>query len=391
MAERRKIERRPKCRRSEDHKGLSGARRIDLIFRIRANSEIIDAIAIDIANAAGRNARPIVSRCALDDHAFSGSHRRQICDQRERVGRGAPIHQICRAGVGARRVDPAAADEHVIKSVAVHIARSSHRIARPVIVPGAIKANVAFARQGRIHVKRRRPTANLAEKDKGLARIVAPNRTERTISPKRTNRKIVDAIAIQIADRVGRIAKIMRGVVHSTRAIVRAIDAGLRALKPEAIRAVERRDVQIVGERLGGNRLTKNHIGRAAVVHAIVVFAIGRHQNIVVAVVVDIASRGRVPPKLAATFLTADLKPIGAGDRGRINQAAGAGERLSAPHNIGRAGIRHAAVISRPANDQVVIAVVVEIARAAHRAAQKAIHLESVENNSVCAIKRRQI
>ena len=157
----------------------------------RRDDKIVNAIAIDIARTRHCSTGTVEIGVADDGEAIARRKTRQIDRGTRRSS--LPEDDIGRAGVRAARITENRADDDVVESVAIDIARA--RDAEPGKIARDIALNdeaIARGKTGQIDIGPRRP--GLPEDDIGFTRIAAA-----IVAIGRADDQIVDAVAIDVA------------------------------------------------------------------------------------------------------------------------------------------------------------------------------------------------
>jgi len=301
----------------------------------RADNQVGQAVAVDVARAADRKAGPVVAIDAVDGKAARAvRHVRQL----DRRGSGLAEHDITLAGFSvAVGIGAVGADDYVEDTVAVDVARAADRFARAVVAIDAVDDKAARA----VHDIRQldRTAVRFAEHDVTLAGVVTVR-----VGVRRAHDKVVQAVAVHVADGADRSAGKVRAIDAVDGKAARAV-RHVRQLDRTAVRLAEH-DIALAGlaaVRIGPER-ADDHIRQAVTVH--VARAADRVAGLIVAV--DTLDHEAAAPRR---------------DGGQFDRI---GIARLAEHDITLAGLSAVRIAARRADNNVIDAVAVDVARAAH-------------------------
>ena len=188
--------------------------------------------------------------------------------------------------------------------------------------------------------------------------------------------QIIDAVAVDVARSVIRVAD---AVAH-----IDGRNGGIDAVHAEAVRAVEALEVEA-----DRRRRAKDHEGGAGIRLTVRIVRPGPDDHVIDAVIVDVARIRHVPARMVARPGIRERDP----GRAEIGDVDGGREALvGAEDDVGFARVTNAAPVGEPrAHDNVVDAVVVEVARARDRAPQLRAVVEARNAETVGSVKGRGV
>ena len=265
---------------AEHHVAVAGVG-FDIARRVAAlgaDDQVVEAVAVDVAGGGDRAAGQVAGILADDDEAAAAGGDVGQVDGRAKAA-GPAEHHVAVAGVGfdiARRVAALGADDQVVEAVAVDVAGRGDRDAGPVVAILAEDCQTAAAGGDGCQVDGRAKAARLAEDHVAVAGVIGLD-IARRVAARRADDQVVEAVAVDVAGRRDRDARIVAGILaEDDEAAAAGGDAGQVDGCAEAARLAEHY-VAVAGIALGIVR-------RVAVP--------GADDQVVEAVAVDVAGGG---------------------------------------------------------------------------------------------------